>query len=113
MRNAHGEYIPAWSAARRPDILYGMPANDFTQRVRVGEDFYRIGSRYGTHSMIIRRSGMKKLLQFFKAHKLYLPYDMDMIYPYGIKLYTVAEDVVGNLPIAPSDNGVPGYLKQE
>lgn len=113
MRRADGAYIPAWSGARRPDILPSSRVNDYTVRAFAGSDFIRIGSRYGTHSMIIRRCGMKKLLQFFKAHKMYLPYDMDMIMPYGIKLYTVAEDVVGNLPRAASDNGAPYYLHKE
>lgn len=108
MKRADGAYIPCWSACHRPDITQGMPVNDFAIRERVGS-FYRIGSRYGTHSMIIRRCGMKKLLSFFKAHQIYFPYDMDMIFPYGIRFYTVVDDVVGNLPKAPSDNGGPFY----
>jgi|SRR5579862_9979 len=112
MRNADGFYIPGWSAARRPDITVAHWTNDYSMRVRVGE-FYKIGCRYGTQSMIVRRRGMRKILQFFKTHGIYLPYDMDLIIPYGIKIYTVAEDVVGNLPKAPSDNGVPWYLREE
>lgn len=110
MKRADGAYIPCWSACRRPDVTQGMAVNDFAIRERVGS-FYRIGSRYGTHSMIIRRSGMKKLLNFFKAHHIYFPYDMDMIFPYGIRFYTVAEDIVSNLPQAPSDNGGPFYTE--
>jgi GR25 family glycosyltransferase involved in LPS biosynthesis len=108
MKRADGAYIPCWSACRRPDMTQWMPANNFAIRERVGS-FYRIGSRYGTHSMIIRRCGMKKLLSFFRAHQIYFPYDMDMIFPYGIRFYTVVDDVVGNLPKAPSDNGGPFY----
>jgi hypothetical protein len=60
--------------------------------------------------MILRRSGIKKLLQFFKAHQIFLPYDMDYILPPGIKLFTVLEDVVSNFPKADSDNGAPNYM---
>jgi hypothetical protein len=60
--------------------------------------------------MIVRRSGMKKLLQYFKTHQIYLPYDMDLIYAQGIRLFCVAEDVVTNLTKAISDLGGPYYL---
>jgi GR25 family glycosyltransferase involved in LPS biosynthesis len=113
MRRSDGAYIPCWGAMQRPDISFGQRNNDYTIRAPLGSFFYRIGCRFGTHSMIIRRSGMKKILQFCKAHKMYLPYDMDMIRIFGIKLYTVAEDVVGNLPKAASDNGAPYYLHKE
>ena len=61
--------------------------------------------------MIIRRSGMQKILNFIKRHGVYLPYDMDNYLPPNIRLYTVLEDVVSTLPwnIALSDNGSPGY----
>lgn len=108
MKRADGAYIPCWSACHRPDITQGVAVNDFAIRERIGS-FYRIGSRYGTHSMIIRRCGMKKLLYFFKAHQIYFPYDMDMIFPYGIRFYTVLHDIVSNLPQALSDNGGPFY----
>jgi hypothetical protein len=62
--------------------------------------------------MIIRRSGIEKLLRFFDAHQIFFPYDMEYILPRGIQLYTVAEDVVSNLPKAPSDNGGPYYLEK-
>jgi len=62
--------------------------------------------------MIVRRCGMKKLLQFFDAHSIFLPYDLDFIYPQNIKLYTVLEDVVSNLAKALSDNGSPFYLNK-
>ena len=113
MRRADGAYIPCWGAMQRPDISFGQRNNDYTIRMPIGDHFYKIGCRFGTHSMIIRRSGMKKLLQFYKAHKIYLPYDMDMIRIFGIKLYTVDEDVVGNLPKAASDNGAPYYSLKE
>lgn len=66
----------------------------------------------GAHSLILRRSGIRKLLQFLKAHQLFFPYDMEYIIPPGIKLFTVREDVVSNLPKALSDNGGPNYLNQ-
>lgn len=109
-RNAYGQYAPAYSAAKRPDYAFFQYAKDFSAKTQISLDFLKIAARYGTHSMIIRRSGMKKLLQFFKAHHIYLPYDMDMIYPPGMIFFAVMEDVVANLPKGISDVGAPFYL---
>ena len=113
MRDRNGHYTTTYWAGRRPDYLAFTGETDFTMKNRVSPDFFQIGARSGAHSMIIRRSGMKKLLQFFRAHQIFFPYDMEFILPRGIKLYTVVEDIVSNLPKALSDNGGPNYINQE
>jgi GR25 family glycosyltransferase involved in LPS biosynthesis len=110
-RGPNGEYIPAHGAARRPDISR-VPYKDFSFRAKVSPKFHRISARYGTASMIIRRSGMRKLLQYYKTHQIYLPYDMDLIYANGIQLFCLEEDVVTNLAKAISDLGGPFYLEK-
>jgi GR25 family glycosyltransferase involved in LPS biosynthesis len=113
MRRADGDYNPCYWAARRPDITMRAKSNDYGARSQVGKsEFWKIGARYGAHSMIVRRRGMKKLLQHFMAHKIYLPYDLEFILPLGIKLFAVLDDVVSNLPKAISDNGGPNYLNK-
>lgn len=72
-----------------------------------GEHFRKIESRYGAYSMIVRRSGMKKILDFFKTYQLFLPYDIDFSLPRGITFYTVRRDVVSTQSKAISDNGSP------
>lgn len=111
-RNANGFYAPAYSAAKRPDYAHAQFKKDFSRKEQISPEFISIAARYGTHSMIIRRSGMQKLLQFFKAHQIYLPYDMDMVYPPGIKFYALMEDLVANLPRGISDVGGPFYLNK-
>jgi hypothetical protein len=111
MLRSDGSYNPCYWAARRPDITNAMKKNDYWTRTSINETFLKIGARYGAHSMIIRRSGIKKLLSYFKAHKIYLPYDLEFILPLGIQLYAVIDDIVTNLPKALSDNGGPNYLK--
>jgi len=111
-RNAWGHYAPAYSAAKRPDYAPFQFSKDYSIKIPVGTEFLQIAARYGTHSMILRRSGMKKMLQFFKAHQIYLPYDMDMVYPPGIKMYAILDDVVANLPHGISDVGGPFYLNK-
>lgn len=106
IRGGNGEYVICYSSARRPDF---RSPNDFALKKDISDDFRQVGSRYGSHSMILRRSGIKKLLKFMTAHQLYLPYDLEYTLPPGIKLYTVREDVVTNLSKALSDNGAANY----
>lgn len=108
IRSADNYYVPAYGAAKRPD--YGF-CNDFALKRELSSEFRQIGSRFGTHSMIIRRSGIEKLWHFFKVHQMFLPIDMDLIYPAGIRLFTVLNDVVTNTPNAPSDNGGANYQR--
>lgn len=109
IRDAEGYHKACYWAAARPDFHLFSKTNEYSARTQISPNFWKIGARWGAHSMIIRRSGMKKLLQFFKARQIFLPYDMDYILPPGIKLYTVAEDVVSNMPRSASDNGGPTY----
>ena len=112
IRDSNGNHKETIWAARRPDYAESLPKNNFAENTLVGSHFRKIGARYGATSMIIRRSGMKKLLQFFDTHSIFLPYDLDFIYPRNIKLYTVLEDVVSNLAKSLSDNGSPFYLNR-
>jgi GR25 family glycosyltransferase involved in LPS biosynthesis len=112
IRKSDGDYNPCYWAAARPDFMNFTQRNDYSSRVYLNEEFMKIGARYGAHSMIIRKSGIKKLLQFFRAHQIFLPYDMDYLLPPGIKLYAVLDDVVSNLPKALSDNGGANYLNK-
>lgn len=112
IRDAKGNYVPTFWAGKRPDFLYYTYANNYAERNEISPEFRTIGARSGAHSMIVRRSGIEKLLQFFKSHQIFFPYDMEYVLPTGIKLYTVLDDVVSNTPNAPSDNGGPNYLNQ-
>jgi GR25 family glycosyltransferase involved in LPS biosynthesis len=108
IHDAFGNTVPAAACAKRPDY---KSMNDFVSKTAISAEFRKIGSRYGAHSMIIRRSGIKKLLQFFLAHQIFLPYDMDYTLPNGIQLYTVLEDVVSDSHMI-TDNGCPNYLME-
>jgi GR25 family glycosyltransferase involved in LPS biosynthesis len=109
IKNACGKYVPCASYASRPNYEPHNPRR-FAFKKRISNQLRKIGARYGTHSMIIRRSGIEKLLKFFLQYGLFLPYDMDMFMPNGMRFFTVLDDIVSNLPQALSDNGVPNYL---
>jgi GR25 family glycosyltransferase involved in LPS biosynthesis len=106
--NQEGQYIPCTAYAWRPNFSPQNPyIFGFVQEI--SEDFRRVGARYGAYSMIVRRSGMKKILNFFKNYHIFLPYDMEYTLPKDIRLFTVIRDVVSTQPRAASDNGAPNY----
>ena len=107
-KSKKGEYVECKSFSPRPDFTPQSPER-FAQQEMVGSEFRRVGARYGTYSMLIHRSGITKLLQFMKAHQVFLPYDFECTLPNDIRLYTVLEDVVSTQPCALSDNGEPNY----
>lgn len=105
-RDRSGNHVPCKGYAPRPNFN-PRNQNKFAKRAIISSDFSRIGARYGAHSMIIRRSGMRKILNFTRQYSIFLPYDMDFIFPSKIKLYCLNYDVVSQLTHAISDNGNP------
>lgn len=83
--------------AEKPNYKHAHP-KQATLHQRIDNYLYKIGSRFGTHSMIITRSGLKKLLNYIKQYGLFNPIDWEMTQPPGMNLYTVVNDVVGNAP---------------
>ena len=106
-KNSQGGYVPCMAYALRPNF---NPCNlyKFYERYDISPDFRKVGARYGAYSMIVRKSGMKKMLDFVKDG-IFLPYDMEFTLPDDIRMYTVREDVVSTQLKAFSDNGSPTY----
>lgn len=111
-KNSNGNYVPCTAYAWRPNFCPSNP-NRFTERMDISNNFMRIGGRYGAYSMIVRRSGMKKLLRFIKNYHIFLPYDMEYTMPNDMRLFAVRNDVVSTKPRSPSDNGAPSYKNRE
>jgi GR25 family glycosyltransferase involved in LPS biosynthesis len=111
-RKAPGDYLIAKGAAKRPDLdcsLAERQSNKYTLNYKVSPHFRKVSARFGTHSMIIRRSGIEKLLKFSLEHLIYLPYDMDNYLAPGIERYSFSRDIVSNMLNALSDNGGAFY----
>jgi len=109
-KDRQGNNVICLSYAPRPNFSPKNPER-FAVREQVGTDFMKVGARYGAYSMIVRRSGMKKLLDYFFKYRIFLPYDMDFCMPDDIRIYTLIDDVVSTQPQAVSDNQAPTYLK--
>jgi len=106
-KDKEGNYVPCLGSAQRPNFNPLNPYK-FYERVDVSEDFRKIGARYGAYSVIVSRTGMKKLLDFTKDG-VFLPYDMEYTLPDSIQFYNVRDDIVSTQPRALSDNGAPNY----
>jgi GR25 family glycosyltransferase involved in LPS biosynthesis len=107
---SNGEAVICCSFAKRPNFTPENPEK-FAIKTPISPNLRKIGARYGAYSMIVRRSGMKKPLNFFNKYHLFLPFDMDYTLPNDIRLYTVAYDIVSTQPKALSDNGAPNYKR--
>ncbi len=78
----------------RPDMISTLDYQHFLERKVLSEDFLQIGGRFRTHSMIIRRSGVKKILEHAKKYHIYLPYDHDIAVIPGIRCFNLRANVV-------------------
>ena len=109
-KGSDGNYVICLSYAWRPNFV-PVNAARFASQITVGGEFRKIGARYGAYSMIVRRSGIKKMLDFYKQYQVYLPYDLEFTLPNTIQLYTVTDDIVSTIANALSDNSAPNYKK--
>jgi len=109
-RTGVGQYLTAHGAAKRPDMDCRPEvrfSDKYTKTVHVNDHFRQIAARFGTTSMVIRRSGITKLLAFFKTRQIYWPHDLDNHLPDGIQRYGLTFDLVTNMLHSLSDIGAP------
>jgi SAM-dependent methyltransferase len=107
-----GEYLRASGAAKRPDCDCSpegrfIPA--YTQSEPLNANFRTVAARFGSTSMVLRRSAIAKLLDFYTASGIYGPYDLDNLLPGGIRRYGLTFDLVTNMLHSISDVGAHGF----
>lgn len=66
----------------------------YAERTVISPDFLKVGWRIRTPSMIIRRSGMKKILDYEKKTGIFLPYDLELALVPDIRLYSLRYHLV-------------------
>ncbi|MBS0620570.1 MAG: glycosyltransferase family 25 protein [Verrucomicrobia bacterium] len=104
-----GRKVPCRALAVRPNMPMPSLESYLEQFYQVNAEFSRTGMRYGAYSMIIRRSGMEKILSHFKTYGIFLPYDMDYWLVPDLKMYTVNKEIVTTRSDALTDNSQPNY----
>lgn len=95
----------------RPNFSPKNPAI-CNKRIQLNEHFTRIWGRYGAYSMVLRRSGIKKILDFIQTYGVFLPYDIEFCFPEGLTMICVNDDIVQHLIDGLSDNKKPDYRKK-
>lgn len=106
-KGRNGKYVPCLSYTTRLNRNIKYPTNFIS--TNISPQLKKIPTRYGAYSMILRRSGIEKLLAFFKKRGIFFPYDIDYAYADNIRLYGVRYDIVATCIDALSDNGFPRY----
>lgn len=109
-KGADGNRVYCGGIRPRPNFQY-QDLNYYYNRTAVNANIVKLGLRFGSYSMVIRRSGIEKLLNYFKTYKLFFPYDMEYFFPPGIKLYACTRDIVTTTAGGISDNANPTYKK--
>jgi|GEM_PF-251849 len=86
----------------RPDMNLS-DRSSLAKRSVLSEDFVKIGSRMRTHSMIIRRAGMKKILDFANQHHIFIPYDHEIALVPNIQMFRLRYDLATFDTLSQSD----------
>lgn len=94
MRNSKGYYYSRILDPRPGQQL--KPLSYYLKRSKKSSDIMQIRYRYGTHSYLFSRKGMKKVLDYFTHVYLWSPLDWDIHYIPGILEYSTTKDVVSN-----------------
>ncbi|HEY2809973.1 MAG TPA: glycosyltransferase family 25 protein [Rhabdochlamydiaceae bacterium] len=107
IKGADGNPVPCTMIRPRP-LLNLQPLDYYLKRTHITRDIIKIRMRFGSHSMVVHRTGMKKILDFYKTYKIYFPYDIDYFFIPEINLYNCTRDIVTNIPGWLSDNAKIG-----
>ncbi len=112
VKGANGVPVPCMVIRPRP-LVELKPLEYYLKRTPLSNGIEKIGMRFGSASMVVNRSGMKKLLDFFKTNKIYFPYDIDYFFVPNINFYALTRDIVTNIAGGESDNGRPTYIETD
>jgi len=113
-KSNNGTQRASYGMAYRPDLvsMYSKKST-LVKRTRLTKNLTLLGNRFGAYSYIINRAGMKKVLEYFKKHYMFFPYDMELIYINGLKQVALTFNLVSTKTNSPSDNGGPNYLNKK
>lgn len=73
----------------------------------ITDNLLRVGRRYGTHSIIISKNGMKKIFNYFSSKRFSTPIDIDIHSIPGIRKYSPAWHITTVTESSFSDTELP------
>ncbi len=77
----------------RPDMPY-LDISYMGIHVSISDHLMKIGSRMRAHSIIYRRCGIEKILQFYHTYSNFLPYDQELALIPGMNMFVVIDSIV-------------------
>lgn len=77
----------------RPDQP-GKSKKQYAKRKIINKELMTTGLRFGTHSFIVSKKGIEKILFYFTHVYLWCPIDCDLHYIPGIREYSCRNDIV-------------------
>ncbi|HSX04584.1 MAG TPA: glycosyltransferase family 25 protein [Rhabdochlamydiaceae bacterium] len=92
-KSEKGEPFRPAELAPRPDQIL-PPLEFFQERILIDEEIMQVRSRFATHSMLISKKGIKKILDYFTHVYLFSPIDWDIHYIPSIRQYAACKDIV-------------------
>lgn len=93
---------PEWDILYTDVKNFGITQGSFgslpvTEEDYIDENFMRVGNRFGTHSILISKSGIEKLLYHFISETLYAPIDVKIHWIPNLRKYSVRKNIVSNV----------------
>lgn len=73
----------------------------------ITDNLLRVGRRYGTHSIVISKNGMKKIFNYFSSKRFSTPIDIDIHSIPGIRKYSPAWHITTVTESSFSDTELP------
>ena len=95
MLGSTGRKHPSYYYNPRPDQPL-KTLSEFLKRERRGNSFTTIGQRWGNHSYIMSRKGLKKTLEYFRHVFLWDTFDTDRHYVPEIRQYGLRRALITN-----------------
>jgi GR25 family glycosyltransferase involved in LPS biosynthesis len=89
--------------SQRPDMPENDPTTFAYRRRSIDDVFMWDGPRWGTHSYVVRRSGMKKIIKYFNKRGFFMPYDVEFMYM-PLKIISLKKHFVTDASGVISDN---------
>lgn len=94
-RKRDGSYQISTYYNPRPD--QAIPFTKYSQpKTRVSDTLVRIHQRWGSHSIILSKNGIKKIIEYFNHFYLWVPFDNDIHYIPTLREYSCTHDIVIN-----------------
>lgn len=94
-KDASGRFLYPRAVFPRPNIKQ-KDAGSYNCYRKINHLFVEVGMRYGCYSMILRRSGIEKILRYFSENGFFYPLDNELCHVPSLKQITLTKEFVSH-----------------